>query len=95
MEIRATCTIFAPSKFLDEACANYRKKKMETALQGFYVNIPQADTAFFEELMKKMGWSCQTKESLLENYLKLRPADADLSEEEILEELSAVRYGEQ
>lgn len=30
---------------------------MKTAMQSFYVNVPNADIAFFKEFVRKMGWS--------------------------------------
>ena len=30
---------------------------MDTTLQGVYVDIPQSDMRFFEELVRKMGWN--------------------------------------
>ena len=34
---------------------------METMMQGIYVNLPASDMKFFKELVKKMGWSIDTK----------------------------------
>ena len=53
---------------------------METTIQSVYLNIPKADMKFFKELVKKMGWSVETKESLLKNYISNRPTKVDLSE---------------
>ena len=44
------------------------------------------------ELAKKMGWSIETKESLLKNYISKRPTKVELSDEDIMEEINAVRY---
>ena len=30
---------------------------MKTTMQSFYVNVPNADIAFFKEFVRKMGWS--------------------------------------
>ena len=65
---------------------------METTIQSVYPNIPKADMKFFKELVKKMGWSVETKESLLKNYISNRPTKVDLSDEDIMKEVNEVRY---
>ena len=69
-----------------------KQKNMETTIQSVYLNIPKADMKFFKELAKKMGWSIETKESLLKNYISKRPTKVELSDEDIMEEINAVRY---
>lgn len=64
---------------------------MDTTIQGFYLNIPKADVKFFRQLAK-MGWSASTKESMLDRYVKSRLKDVELSDDDILSELNAVRY---
>ena len=39
-----------------------------------------------------MGWSASAKESMLDRYVKSRPKDVELSDDDILSELNAVRY---
>ena len=39
-----------------------------------------------------MGWEVQTRESLLDSFIKSRPAKQALSDEEIMDEVRAVRY---
>ncbi len=65
---------------------------MELAIQNVSVNIPKADLKFFRELAAKMGWVLNTRESLVQRYLKSRPTDVCLSDDDILAELKAVRY---
>ncbi len=69
-----------------------KQKDMETTIQSVYLNIPKADMKFVKELAKKMGWSIETKESLLKNYISKRPTKVELSDEDIMEEVNAVRY---
>jgi len=57
------------------------------------LNIPKTDIRFFRELVTKMGWVVETKESALQKYIASRPKNANLSDEEILSEVYAVRYG--
>lgn len=61
-------------------------------IQGAYINIPMADWRFFKELVRKMGWEVQTREELLDTFIDSRPQSACLSEEEIMDEVKAIRY---
>lgn len=65
---------------------------MDSTLQGIYLNIPKNDVKFFKELAKKMGWTIDTKESMLKKYIATRPKQVNLSDDEILSELAGVRY---
>lgn len=38
------------------------------------------------------GWQAETREEILERFVKIRPAVPPLSEEEIIEEVKSVRY---
>lgn len=67
---------------------------MDSTLRGVYINVPQADMKFLKELVKKMGWTVERKESLLKKYISKRTSKVDLSDDDIMEELKAVRYKE-
>lgn len=41
-----------------------------------------------------MGWDIDIREDFLKDYIASRPPKVNLSEEEILAELNATRYGE-
>ena len=60
--------------------------------QGVYVNVPMVDWSLFRELIKKFGWQAETREQLLDRFVKSRSANPDISEEEIMDEVRAVRY---
>ena len=63
---------------------------MDTTMnQGVFLSIPKSDIKFFKELAKKMGWD---REDFLKDYIASRPKRVNLSEEEILAELNAIRY---
>ena len=62
--------------------------------QGVFLSIPKSDIKFFKELAKKMGWDIDIREDFLKDYIASRPKKVNLSEEEILAELNAIRYGE-
>jgi len=58
------------------------------------LNIPKSDMRFFREFVTKMGWVVETKESALQKFISSRPQNVNLSDEEILSEVYAVRYGQ-
>jgi hypothetical protein len=68
------------------------RENVETARQRIYLDIPSTDMLLFNELATKMGWEVETKGSILQEYIISRPKDVDLSEDEILSEIKAVRY---
>ena len=66
---------------------------MDTTMnQGIILSIPKSDIKFFKELAKKMGWDIDIREDFLKDYIASRPKRVNLSEEEILAELNAIRY---
>jgi len=65
---------------------------MESVL-NMRLNIPKSDVRFFRELVTKMGWVVETKENFLQKYISTRPKNVELSDEDILAEVYAVRYG--
>ena len=66
---------------------------MDTTMnQGVFLSIPKSDIKFFKELAKKMGWDIDIREDFLKDYIASRPKSVNLSEEEILAELNAIRY---
>ena len=60
--------------------------------QGVYVNVPAVDWSLFRELIRKFGWQAETREQLLDRFVSSRPVSPDISEEEIMDEVRAVRY---
>ena len=61
-------------------------------MQGVYVNVPDVDWSLFRELIRKFGWQAETREQLLDRFAGSRPAKPAMSEEEIMDEVKAVRY---
>ena len=61
-------------------------------MQGVYVNVPSVDWSLFRELIRKFGWQAETREQILDRFINSRPAKPMLSEEEIMDEVRAVRY---
>lgn len=60
--------------------------------QGVYVNVPMGDWSLFNELIRKFGWKAETREHLLERFIESRPAAPEITEEDIMNEVKAVRY---
>ena len=63
-----------------------------STMQGVYVNVPLADWSLFRELIRKFGWQSETREQLLDRFIASRPTEPEISEEEIMDEVKAVRY---
>ena len=63
-----------------------------TSTQGIYLNVPITDWVLLKELIRKFGWQAETREQLLDRFIKSRPQSPSLSEAEIMEEVNAVRY---
>ena len=51
--------------------------------QGIYINVPMTDWALLKELIRRFGWQAETREQLLERFVKSRSD----------KEVNAVRYG--
>lgn len=63
-----------------------------TMTQGVYLKIPRADWTLLQELVSRFGWQSQTREQLLEEFMGTRPQNIDLTEDDIMNEVRAVRY---
>jgi hypothetical protein len=57
------------------------------------VDIPQSDLMFFRLFADKLGWQFSSRQKLWDDFIRNSPENADLSEDEIMEEVKAVRYG--
>ena len=56
------------------------------------VDIPQTDLLFFKLFAGKFGWQFNSKQSLWDEFIRNSPENVDLSDEEIMEAVRAVRY---
>lgn len=63
-----------------------------TQSQGVYINVPNVDWPLLRELIRRFGWKAETKEQLLNRFISSRPAKPAISEEEVMNEVRAVRY---
>jgi len=73
-----------------------RKKRTSTlqrvVREKVFVDIPQSDVLFLQLFADKMGWLVNRKQNLWEEYIKNSPKNIPLTDEEIMEEVRAVRY---
>ena len=60
--------------------------------RGINLNVPMTDWMFLKEIIRRFGWQAETREQLLERFVKSRPQSPSLTEDEIMEEVKAVRY---
>jgi len=77
------------------ATATLKRGKTSTrniAREEVYINIPQSDMIFFQLFADKMGWLVNRKQNIWEEYIKNSPKNIPLTDEEIMEEVKAVRY---
>ena len=74
---------------------NLTNSNNNLALERIFVDIPQSDMMFFKLFADRMGWPVNNKQSLWNEYIRnsLENNNPDLSEEEIMEEVRAIRHG--
>lgn len=60
--------------------------------QSVYLNIPSSDWQLLKDLSRKFGWQAQTSEQRLAVFVKNRPDNVKLSEDDIVNEVRAARY---
>jgi len=70
-----------------------KRGSRSSARERVFVDLPQADIKFLQLFASKMGWSVDKKQNIWDKYIQNSPLNVDLSEEEIMEEVRAVRYG--
>jgi len=70
-----------------------KRGSRSSARERVFIDLPQADMKFLQLFANKMGWSVDKKQNLWDKYILNSPQNVDLSDEEIMEEVRAVRYG--
>ncbi|MDR2680207.1 MAG: hypothetical protein LBC47_05285 [Tannerella sp.] len=66
---------------------------MEVALEKVFVDMPVSDLTFFKQFADKMGWKVTVRQNLWNEYINSCPKDVDLSDDDIMAEVKAIRYG--
>ena len=59
---------------------------------NLYLKVPSSDLPLVTMLAEKMGWNIETNLPLMDKFIKSRPDSGDITEEEIMDEVRAVRY---
>jgi hypothetical protein len=65
----------------------------DASIRGVFLNVPVSDWTLLKELIRKFGWQSETREQLIDRFCNSRPQQPTLTDEEIMEEVKAVRYG--
>jgi hypothetical protein len=65
---------------------------MDTTIQNINVIIPSSDMSFFKDFARRMGWKIGNEGNIIDKYLSSRPQNVDLTDDEIIDEINAVRY---
>lgn len=68
-------------------------KQNSMSSNNVYMRIPNQDLAFMTMLANKMGWNISTDEDVMQEFLETRPYDVCVTEDDIMQEVRAVRYG--
>ncbi len=67
---------------------------MDTAIERVTVDIPKDDIKLFKIVAHRFGWKLSyDRDALVDEFIDMLPTEPQLSEEEIMEEVKAVRYG--
>jgi hypothetical protein len=48
--------------------------------------------SFFKDFARRMGWKIGNEGNIIDKYLSSRPQNVDLTDDEIIDEINAVRY---
>ena len=63
----------------------------DVSFQEVFLNVPTSDWSLLKELIKKFGWQSETREQLLDRFVESRNKKPQISEEDIMNEVKAVR----
>lgn len=63
------------------------------ASTNFTISVPQADAPLATIIAERMGWTINDCDTLIKQFSASRPKNVPITEDEIIEELRAVRYG--
>ena len=63
-------------------------------MEDFVLSIPSQDSAFIETLAARMGWVMRKRRTSVERFINSCPKTPQMTDEEILSEINAVRKGQ-
>ena len=69
---------------------------MNTAVKRVYIDVPESGVNKLKDFVAQNGWNLTIVDrmSLLKDFIKTRPQNPDITEDEIMEEVRVVRYGQ-
>ena len=69
---------------------------MNTAVKRVYIDVPESGVSKLKDFVVQNGWNLTIvdKMALLNDFIKTRPQNPDITEDEIMEEVRAIRYGQ-
>ena len=67
-------------------------KQNNMANNNVILQVPTSDMAMITMLAKKMGWAIQSSDTILKQFIESRPSNVPISEDDIMEEVRAIRY---
>ena len=87
--------LFPPSciKLKEKVVPLQQKQEKHDIMEDLVLSVPVQDAAFIETLALRMGWKMRRRRTSIERFINSCPKDVPLSDEEIQEEVNAVRYG--
>lgn len=65
---------------------------MKDRMTQLLISVPNSEVKFISTLARKMGWKIEQQEDLLEKFINSDFSDVQISDEEIQQEVDAVRY---
>lgn len=57
------------------------------------LSIPSDEFSFLSTLAEKMGWVIETKDSIVDRFIRSCPSEVEITDEEIQKEVDAIRKG--
>jgi len=62
-------------------------------MEELVLSVPISDYGIIEALAARMGWSVRPRRTSVDRFIASCPQTPQLTDEEIMEEVRAVRYG--
>ena len=63
-------------------------------MEDFVLSIPTQDSALIKTLAERMGWIMRKRRTSIERFVNSCPKTPQMTDEEIVAEISAVRKGQ-
>lgn len=63
-------------------------------MEDLVLSVPVSDYGIIEALAARMGWGLRQRRTSIERFIDSCPSSPQMTDEEIANEVNAVRYGE-